>query len=83
MASFYVESLFTNIPLDECIDLAVRFIKEENTDIKLSATELKTLLRFATAQTHFLFKDSFLSSGRWCVYGLAPCPRLSQPFYGA
>ena len=43
MASFYVESLFTNIPLDDCINLAVRFIKEGNTDIKLSATELKTL----------------------------------------
>ena len=59
MVSFDVESLFTNIPLDECIDLAVHYIKEENTDIKLSATELKTLLRFATAQTHFLFKGSF------------------------
>ena len=59
MVSFDVESLFTNIPLDECIDQAVRYIKEENTDIKLSATELKTLLRFATAQTHFLLKGSF------------------------
>ena len=46
--------------LDECIDLAVRYIKEDNTDIKLSATELETLLRFARAQTHFLFKGFFL-----------------------
>ena len=28
------------------------------TGTKLSATELKTLLRFATAQTHFLLKGS-------------------------
>ena len=46
--------------LDECIDLAVRYIKEDNTDIKLSATELETLLRFARAQTHFLFKVLFM-----------------------
>ena len=59
IVSFDVESFFTNIPLDECIDLAVRYIKEDNTDIKLSAIELKTLLRFATAQTHFLFRGSF------------------------
>jgi len=59
MVSFNVESLFTNIPLNERIDLAVRYIKENNTDIKLSATELKTLLHFATSQTHFLFKGSF------------------------
>ena len=29
MVSFDIESLFTNIPLDECIDLAVHFIKED------------------------------------------------------
>ena len=59
MVSISIESLFTNIPLNECIDLTVCYIKEGNTDIKLSSTELKTLLHFATAQTHFLFKGSF------------------------
>ena len=34
MVSFDVESLFTNTPLNKCIDLAVRYIKEGNTDIK-------------------------------------------------
>ena len=29
MVSFDIESLFTNIPLDECIDLAVCYIKED------------------------------------------------------
>ena len=35
MVSFDVESLFTNIPLKECIDLAVNYISEGNPDIKL------------------------------------------------
>ena len=82
MVSFDVESLFTNIPLDECIDLAVRYIKEENTDIKLSATELKTLLRFATAQTHFLFKGSFYDQVDGVSMGSPLAPVLANLFMG-
>ena len=35
IVSFDVESLFNNIPLEECIDLAVNYISEGNPDIKL------------------------------------------------
>ena len=59
MVSFDVESLFTNIPLDECIDLAVRYIKEENTDIKLSATEHKPFYVLPQLKLIFLLKGSF------------------------
>jgi len=52
MVSFNVERLFTNIPLNECIELVAHYIKEDNMDIKLSATKLKTLLHFAPTQTH-------------------------------
>ena len=34
MVSFKVESLFTNIPIEECIDLAVSYISEGNPDLK-------------------------------------------------
>ena len=34
MVSFDVESLFTNIPLEECINLAVNYISEGNPDVK-------------------------------------------------
>ena len=59
MVSFDVESLFTNIPLGECIDLAVNYISEGNPDLKLSKSELRSLFTVATAQTHFLFNGSF------------------------
>ena len=59
MVSFDVESLFTNIPLEECIDLAVNYISEGNPDLKLSKYDLRSLFTVATAQTHFLFKGSF------------------------
>lgn len=59
MVSFDIVSLFTNIPLEECIDLAVKYISDGNPDITLSNTKLKSLFSVATAQTHFLFKGSF------------------------
>ena len=59
MVSFDVESLFTNIPLDDCINLAVKYITEGNPGLKLSKNELKRLFEFATKETHFLFKGNF------------------------
>ena len=46
MVSCDVNSLFTNIPLSETIDLAVIAIFESNTglDLKLSKTELRNFL---------------------------------------
>ena len=82
MVSFDVESLFTNIPLDECIDIVVRFVKEDKTDIKLSATELKTLSCFATAQTHFLFKGSFYDQLDGGSTGSPLAPVLANLFVG-
>ena len=40
MVSFDVESLFTNITLEECIDLAVNCISEGNPTLKLEAFSL-------------------------------------------
>ena len=59
MVSFDVESLFTSIPLDECIDLAITYIYQGNPGLKISPTDLKTLFSFATTETHFSFKDVF------------------------
>ena len=55
MVSFDVVSLFTNIPLQECTDLAVSYITDGNYDLKPYKSDLKTLLSIATAQTQFLF----------------------------
>ena len=54
MVSFDVESLFMNMPLEECIDLAVNYISEGNPDLKLTESELRSLFTVATGQTHFL-----------------------------
>jgi len=59
MVSFDVESLFTNIPLSECIDQVVDYITKGNPGIKLSTSDLKRLFLFATAETHFIFKGTY------------------------
>ncbi len=59
MVSFDVESLFTNKPLEGCIDLAVNYISKGNPDLKLSKPELRSVFTVATTQTHILFNGSF------------------------
>ena len=59
MVYFDVESLFTSIPLDECIDLVITHSYQGNPVLKVGATDLKTLFSFATAETHFSFKGVF------------------------
>ena len=57
MGSFDVVSLFTNIPLQECLDLAVSYITDGNSGLKVSKSDLNKLLSIATAQTRFPFND--------------------------
>ena len=55
MVSYDVCSLFTNIPLSETIDIAVKLILENKKDLKSSENDLTKLFRFAKLQTHFYF----------------------------
>ena len=55
LISFDVESLFTNIPLNETINIAVDLIFKHNPGFSISRSDLKQLFSFATSQTHFLF----------------------------
>ena len=57
--SFDVSSLFTNIPLDETIEIALNLIFENTPDIKITRENLKQLFLFTTAKTHFIFKGEF------------------------
>ena len=83
LISFDVESLFTNVPLEECIDLAaVKYISEENPDLKLTPSDLKCHFSFATDETHFLFKGSFYDQIDGVAMGSRPAPVLASLFMG-
>ena len=56
MGSLDVDSLFTNIPLEETIEICTNeLFKESETVEGLSRTEFKDLLSLATKDSHFIF----------------------------
>ena len=57
---FYdITSLFTNITLQETIDIAINLIFNHHPNRNITKKELKKLFPFATSQTHFVFNDKF------------------------
>ena len=53
-------SLFTNIPLQETIDIVINLIFSHNPNLNITRKELKKLFLFATSQTHFILTVSFI-----------------------
>ena len=69
LISFDVESLFTNIPMDESIGIAVDYITTNDKNSTLNKEELRKLFTLATSQSYFPYNRVFLSD-RWCCHGL-------------
>ena len=82
MVSFDVESLFTNILLEESIDLAVEYIFKGIPNSKITHDYLKKLFFIATSQTHFLFDGSFYDQIDGVAMGLPLAPVLANLFMG-
>ena len=59
LISYDICSLFTSIPLNETIDLAVKLIFDNNPNIKITKKDLKKLFEFATSGTHILFDGNY------------------------
>ena len=80
MVSYDVTSLFTNIPLNETIDLAIDLIFQDNPTIKISRGDLKELFRVATCQSHFLFDGNFYDQIDGVAMGSPLGPVLANLF---
>ena len=59
LVSYNINSLFTNIPLQETIDIAINLILNHNPNLNITRKELKKLFLFATSLTHFIFNSKF------------------------
>ena len=57
LISFDVTSLFTNIPLEEIINIAVDVIFENYPNIKFTRKELQKLFQIVTSETRFIFNN--------------------------
>ena len=82
LVSFDVTSLFTNIPLDETIELAVDLILKNNNDLPASKNDLIELFKYATKQTHFLFNGEMYDQIDGVAMGSPLAPILANLFMG-
>ena len=80
--SLDVCSLFTSIPLEETIKIAVDLIINNDKNIKISKKELTNLFMIATARTHFLFQGSFYDQIDGVAMGSPLAPILANLFMG-
>ena len=82
LVSYDIQSLFTNIPLEETIDIAVTILFEKKPNLKISKGDLKKLFRFATSETQFLFNGVYYEQKDGVAMGLPLAPILANLFLG-
>ena len=83
LVSYDVTSLFTNISLQETIDIAINLIFNHNLNLNITKKELKKLFLFATSQTHFIFNSKFYILIDRVAMGSALGPVLANIFMGS
>ena len=82
LVSYDVTSLFTSIPLQETIDIAINLIFNHNPNLNITKKELKKLFLFATSQTHFIFNSKFYNQIDGVAIGSPLAPVLANIFMG-
>ena len=82
LVSFDVNSLFTNIPLQETIKLTVDLIKTSYPNLKMSSDNRTKLFKFAKCQTYFLFNKKFYDQINGEAMGSLLAPVLVNFFIG-
>ena len=80
--SYDVCRLFTNIPLNESIDLAVDIIFDNNQSMCITKPQLKKVFVFAISLTHFLFNNEIYDQIDGVAMGSPLCPALANLFMG-
>ena len=80
LVSFDVSSLFTNIPLNETIELALDYILSNNPEVNISRKDLKKLFQFATSETHFYFNGEIYEQVDGVAMGSPLAPVLANLF---
>ena len=81
MVSFDIASLYTNIPLDETIQIVLNHLYDtENPATTMKREDMKKLLEFATKDSHFLFDDKIYDQIDGVSMGSPLAPLLAEIF---
>ena len=79
--SYDVTSLFTIIPFQETIDIAINPIFNHNPNLNVTKKEPEKLFLFAASQTHFLLNSKFYNQIDGIVMDSPLAPDLANIFY--
>ena len=82
LVSYDVTSLFTIIPFQETIGIAINLIFNNNPNLNITRKELKKLFLFHTLQTHFIFNSKFYNQIDGVAMGSPLAPVLANIFMG-
>ena len=80
LVSYDVTSLFTNIPLQETIDIAINLIFNHYPNLNITRKKLKKLFLFATSHTHLIFNSKFYNQIDGVAMGAPLAPVLANIF---
>ena len=79
MISFYVKSLFTNVPLEETIDIILNKIYDENKiEASIPRNTMKNLLYLCMKNVHFTYDGKNLYSNKWSSHGITVWPTVGE-----
>ena len=82
IVSYDVTSLFTNMPLEETINLTINLLFEAKSDLKISRKDLQKLVQFVTSQTNFLFNGNMYVQVDGVAMGSPLAPIFANIFMG-
>ena len=81
MGSFDVDSLFTNIPLEETINICTNLLYNNEDVIEgINKSEFKNLLSLATQESHFIFNDVLYKQKNGVAMRLSLGPTMANVF---
>ena len=76
--SYNVTSLFTNIPLEETIDIAINLSSNHSPNLNITRKQFSTLFLFTTSQTRFIFNSKFYNQIDGVAMGCPLAPVLAN-----
>ena len=82
LISFDVTSLFTNIPLEETMNIAIDTIFQSYPNVKFTRKEPQKLFKIATSETHFIFNNEIYGQIDGVSMGSPLAPILANLFMG-
>ena len=82
LISFDVTSLFTNIPLEETVNITVDVIFENYTNVQFTRKELQKLFIIATSEAHFIFNNEIYDQIDGISMGSPLAPIQANLFMG-